>query len=396
MFLIFSLTLKTTVDYVVKNISIIIIGYLYNPEKVCEYLFSEIITFIIVFFKMNKTPLLGKNIDELRNLVTELGMPAFTAKQIADWLYQKRAGSIDEMSNISVKNRELLKETYTVGRELPSTVTESVDGTKKYLFRTETNNFIETVYIPEDDRHTLCVSSQVGCKMNCLFCMTGKQGFTANLTATEILNQIMSVAEADKLTNLVFMGMGEPMDNLSNLLRALEILTAEYGYGWSPKRVTVSTIGVIPKMKIFLEHSNCHLALSMHSPFPEERLKLMPVEKPYPIYEVLKELKKHDFSHQRRVSFEYIMFDGLNDTMRHAVEMVKLLKDLDCRVNLIRFHAIPGIDLKTSNEDKMVFFRDYLTSNGIVTTIRKSRGEDIFAACGMLSTMEKQKEKAAE
>lgn len=345
---------------------------------------------------MNKTPLLGKNIDELRNLVTELGMPAFTAKQIADWLYSKRAVSIDEMSNISVKNRELLKESYTVGRELPSTVTESVDGTKKYLFRTESNNFIETVYIPEDDRHTLCVSSQVGCKMNCLFCMTGKQGFTTNLTATEILNQIMSVEEADKLTNLVFMGMGEPMDNLANLLRALEILTAEYGYCWSPKRVTVSTIGVIPKMKIFLEQSNCHLALSMHSPFPEERLKLMPVEKPYPLYEVLKELKKHDFSHQRRVSFEYIMFDGLNDTMRHAVEMVKLLKDLDCRVNLIRFHAIPGIDLKTSNEQKMIFFRDYLTSNGIMTTIRKSRGEDIFAACGMLSTMEKQKEKAEE
>jgi len=345
---------------------------------------------------MNKTPLLGKNIDELRNLVTELGMPAFTAKQIADWLYSKRAVSIDEMSNISVKNRELLKESYTVGRELPSTVTESVDGTKKYLFRTESNNFIETVYIPEDDRHTLCVSSQVGCKMNCLFCMTGKQGFTTNLTATEILNQIMSVEEADKLTNLVFMGMGEPMDNLANLLRALEILTAEYGYGWSPKRITVSTIGVIPKMKIFLEQSNCHLALSMHSPFPEERLKLMPVEKPYPLYEVLKELKKHDFSHQRRVSFEYIMFDGLNDTMRHAVEMVKLLKNLDCRVNLIRFHAIPGIDLKTSNEQKMIFFRDYLTSNGIMTTIRKSRGEDIFAACGMLSTMEKQKEKAEE
>ena len=357
---------------------------------------SEFIAFIIVLFKMNKTSLLGKSIDELRTLVTELGMPAFTAKQLADWLYTKRAFSIDEMTNISVKNRDILKQTYEVGRELPSTVTESVDGTKKYLFRTESNNFIETVYIPEDDRHTLCVSSQVGCKMNCLFCMTGKQGFTANLTVTEILNQIISVAEADKLTNLVFMGMGEPMDNLPNLLRALEILTADYGYAWSPKRITVSTIGVIPKMKIFLEHSKCHLALSMHSPFSEERFKLMPVERPYPLAEILKELKKHDFSHQRRVSFEYIMFDGLNDTMRHGVEMARLLKGIDCRVNLIRFHAIPGIDLKTSNEEKMLFFRDYITNNGINTSIRKSRGEDIFAACGMLSTMEKQKEKAAE
>jgi 23S rRNA (adenine2503-C2)-methyltransferase len=282
---------------------------------------------------------------------------------------------------------------HEVGRALPSQESASVDGTKKYLFTTPDGNFIETVYIPDEDRHTLCVSSQVGCKMNCLFCMTGKQGFTSNLSAAEILNQILSVPEADKLTNLVFMGMGEPMDNLPNLLRALEILTADYGYAWSPRRITVSTIGVIPKMKIFLEHTKCHLAISMHSPFTDERLKIMPVEKPFPIAEVLAELKKHDFSHQRRVSFEYIMFDGFNDSMRHAVEMVRLLKGIDCRVNLIRFHAIPNVDLKTSNEDKMVFFRDYLTSNGITTTIRKSRGEDIFAACGMLSTLEKQKSK---
>jgi len=340
-----------------------------------------------------KTPLIGKTVEEIKSIALELGMPAFTGKQIADWIYRKRIFSIDEMSNLSVKNRQILSEAYEVGRRLPSQENASVDGTKKYLFTTPDNNFIETVYIPEDDRHTLCVSSQVGCKMNCLFCMTGKQGFTSNLTAAEILNQILSVPEAEKLTNLVFMGMGEPMDNLPNLLRTLEVLTADYGYAWSPRRVTVSTIGVIPKMKIFLEQSNCHLALSMHSPFPDERLKIMPIEKAYSIIDVLKELKKYDFSHQRRVSFEYIMFDGFNDTMRHAVEMVRLLKGIDCRVNLIRFHAIPNVDLKTSNEEKMVFFRDYLSSNGIVTTIRKSRGEDIFAACGMLSTLEKQKEK---
>lgn len=339
-----------------------------------------------------KTPLIGKTVDEIKSIALELGMPAFTGKQIADWIYRKRIFSIDEMTNLSAKNRETLSQTYEVGRSLPSQETASVDGTKKYLFTTPDNNFIETVYIPDDDRHTLCVSSQVGCKMNCLFCMTGKQGFTSNLSTAEILNQILSVPEADKLTNLVFMGMGEPMDNLPNLLRSLEILTADYGYAWSPRRITVSTIGVLPKMKIFLEQSNCHLALSMHSPFSDERLKIMPVEKPYPIIEILNELKKHDFTHQRRVSFEYIMFDGFNDSMRHAVEMVRLLKGIYCRVNLIRFHAIPNVDLKTSNEEKMVFFRDYLTSNGIVTTIRKSRGEDIFAACGMLSTLEKQKQ----
>lgn len=344
---------------------------------------------------MTKTPLLGKTIDELKTIVGELGMPAFTAKQITEWLYKKRAFSIDDMTNISAKNRQILAENYEVGRVLPSQEMESVDGTKKYLFKTEKTNFIESVYIPDEDRFTLCVSSQVGCKMNCSFCMTGKQGFSGQLTAAEIMNQIMSISEAEKLSNLVFMGMGEPMDNLPNLLRALEILTADYGYAWSPKRITVSTIGIIPKMKIFLEHTNCHLALSLHSPFPEERLKLMPVEKTYPMLDILKELRKHDFSHQRRVSFEYIMFDGLNDSMRHAVEMVRILKGLDCRVNLIRFHAIPGADLKTSNEEKMLFFRDYLSSNGITTTIRKSRGEDIFAACGMLSTLEKQKKTEA-
>jgi len=341
---------------------------------------------------MNKISLVGKTIDELKTIVSELGMPAFTAKQISEWLYKKRVFSIDEMTNISTKNRVLLETKYEIGRTLAAQTVVSEDGTKKYLFKTEGGHFIESVYIPDEDRATLCVSSQVGCKMGCMFCMTGKQGFIAQLTATEILNQIMSIPEAETLTNLVFMGMGEPLDNLLPLLRSLEILTADYGYGWSPRRITVSSIGLIPGMKVFLEKSNCHLAISLHSPFTQERLQLMPIEKTYPIANVLEELRKHDFSKQRRVSFEYILFDGFNDSMRHAVELVKILKGIDCRINLIRFHAIPGIDLKSSNPEKMNFFRDYLTSNGITSTIRRSRGEDIFAACGMLSTLEKEKE----
>ena len=225
--------------------------------------------------------------------------------------------------------------------------------------------------------------------MGCVFCMTGKQGFSAQLTSTEILNQIMSIPDAEKLTNIVFMGMGEPFDNTLPLLRSLDILTSDYGYAWSPRRITVSTIGLIPGMKVFLEKSNCHLAISLHSPFSQERLSLMPIEKTYPIAKVLDELKKHDFSKQRRVSFEYIMFDGINDTIRHAVELVKILKGIDCRINLIRFHNIPEIDLKCATDEKMIFFRDYLSNNGITTTIRRSRGEDIFAACGMLSSSEK-------
>ncbi|MDP4238713.1 MAG: 23S rRNA (adenine(2503)-C(2))-methyltransferase RlmN [Bacteroidota bacterium] len=340
---------------------------------------------------MNKIALIGKTFEELKTIVSELGMPAFTARQLAEWVYKKRAFQIDEMSNISVKNREALNNQYEVGRSLPVQTAESADGTKKYLFKTEGGHFIETVYIPEEDRATLCVSSQVGCKMGCAFCMTGKQGFSAQLTAAEIMNQIMSIPEANTLTNLVFMGMGEPFDNTLPLLRSLEILTSDYGYAWSPRRITVSSIGLIPGMKVFLEKTNCHLAISLHSPFTQDRLQLMPIEKSYPISKVLEELRKHDFSKQRRVSFEYILFDGVNDTMRHAVELVKILRGIDCRVNLIRFHAIPGVDLKSSSPEKMTFFRDYLTSNGITSTIRRSRGEDILAACGMLSTLEKEK-----
>jgi len=340
---------------------------------------------------MNKISLVGKTIDELKNIVSELGMPAFTSKQISEWLYKKRAFTIDEMTNISVKNRVLLNEKYEIGRTLPVQTAASTDGTIKYLFKTEGGHFIETVYIPEEDRATLCVSSQVGCKMGCAFCMTGKQGFVAQLTATEIMNQIMSIPEAETLTNLVFMGMGEPFDNVLPMLRSLEILTADYGYAWSPRRITVSSIGIIPGMKVFLEKSNCHLAISLHSPFAEDRLELMPIEKAYPLSKILEELRKYDFSKQRRISFEYILFDGINDSMRDAVELVKILRGIDCRVNLIRFHAIPGVNLKGSNTEKMTFFRDYLTNNGVTATIRRSRGEDIFAACGMLSTLEKEK-----
>lgn len=338
---------------------------------------------------MQKIPLLGQTLSELTQLAGSLGMPVFTGKQMAEWIYSKRVCSIDEMTNISVKNRALLNESYEVGRYAPVEQQSSIDGTVKYLFKTSAGHFIESVFIPEDDRNTLCISSQVGCKMNCLFCMTGKQGFSANLSANEILNQFYSISESEVLTNIVFMGMGEPFDNLDNVMRTNELLTADYGLGWSPRRITVSSIGLIPKMKIFLDTSECHLAISMHSPFDEERLKLMPVQKPYPIAQVISELKKYDFSKQRRVSFEYIMFNGVNDTIRHAAEIVRMLKGISCRVNLIRFHAIPGVDLQTSPGSKMITFRDYLTNNGVMTTIRKSRGEDIFAACGMLSSTKK-------
>ena len=337
----------------------------------------------------NKKPLLGLTKADLTAVVVELGMPKFTGGQLAEWIYKKRVTDIADMTNLSVKNRALLAEQYCVGRAEPTAAVQSVDGTSKYLFPTA-HGAVESVMIPEEDRATLCVSCQVGCKMNCLFCMTGKQGFNGNLTAAEILNQILSVPESEKLTNVVFMGMGEPFDNTLELLRTLEVMTAEWGFAWSPRRITVSTVGLIPGMKQFLNKSQAHLAVSLHNPFREERMELIPAEKSYPIERVVEELKRHDFSHQRRVSFEYIVFEGKNDTQRHAAALVRLLKGLDCRINLIRFHAIPGIDLKSPSEEKMVWLRDYLSDNGIITTIRRSRGEDILAACGMLSGKEQQ------
>ena len=336
-----------------------------------------------------KRPLLGMTLDELKTVVKELGMPQFTASQMARWIYQQHVRSIDEMTNISKANRERLKESFCVGAMEPIDCQRSVDGTVKYLFPTAGGKFVETVYIPDHDRATLCVSCQVGCKMNCLFCQTGKQGFEGNLTATDILNQIYALPESDTLTNIVFMGQGEPMDNLDQVLRATQLLTSADGYAWSPKRITVSSVGIKGKLKRFLDESECHVAISMHTPLPEQRSQLMPAERQMSITEVVELLKQYDFTHQRRISFEYICFAGLNDTTMHAREIVKLLKGLECRVNLIRFHEIPDVDLPGADEKRMEALRDYLTAHGVFTTIRASRGEDIFAACGLLSTAKK-------
>lgn len=335
--------------------------------------------------EIKKRPLVGLSLTQLRDVASECGMPAFAAKQMAQWLYEKRVESIDEMTNLSLKARARLAEDYCVGRFAPKMEARSVDGTVKYLFDGVGGRDIEAVYIPDRDRATLCVSSQAGCKMNCRFCMTGKQGFHGNLTTTDIINQVLSIPESESLTNLVFMGMGEPMDNLDAVLGAIDILTESWGLAWSPKRITVSSIGKLKELRTLLDSTRVHIAISVHSPFPQERLQLMPVERVYPVADVMELLSGYDFAHQRRLSVEYIMFRGLNDDLRHADALVRLLKGTDSRVNLIRFHAIPGVDLKTTAESAMVAFRDRLNAQGVTATIRTSRGEDIMAACGMLA-----------
>ena len=337
---------------------------------------------------------MGKTPEELKAIALEVGLPGFAGKQMAQWLYQKRVRSIEEMTNLSKQGRETLAQRYQVGMTEPVDVQTSKDGTRKYLFpvrcpvkpgMTEEAFYVEAVMIPDQERKTLCVSSQAGCKMGCKFCMTGRQGFHGNLDAADILSQFFAIEEAADLTNTVFMGMGEPLDNWDQVKRVIEVLTAPWGLAWSPKRVTLSTIGVLPKLKQYLDESKCHLAVSLHNPFPEEREELMPVQKVWSVTEVVRLIKQYDFTGQRRVSFEYTIFKGWNDTPRHADGLLKLLRGLECRVNLIRFHSIPDFPYTTSSPEGMEAFRERLEKGGLTATIRASRGEDIFAACGLLA-----------
>lgn len=331
-------------------------------------------------------PLAGMTLEDLYKVVKELEMPRFTAKQLCEWIYGKRVTTFGEMLNISKANREKLARHYCVGLDYPINAQKSEDGTVKYLFDVGEGQAVEAVFIPEDDRATLCISSQKGCRMNCYFCMTGRQGFHGNLTSNQIINQVLSVPQSQQLTNVVFMGMGEPLDNLDEVMRVIAILTEPWGFGWSPKRVTVSTVGKKPELKTLVEKTNVHVAVSVHNAVHDERLSLMPLEKVYPIDEVLEMLGHYDFAHQRRLSVEYIMWQWFNDDIKHAEALREILPNEHVRVNLIRYHMIPDVaKLRTSSDERMIAFRDYLNGHGVTCTIRRSRGEDIQAACGMLA-----------
>lgn len=337
--------------------------------------------------------LFGQTLEQLQEFCLQEGFPKFTARQLCDWMYQKRINDFDLMSNLSLKVRARLKEIAIVGMEPPVHCQTSVDGTKKYLFKIKnpqfgSRNHIESVYIPDADRATLCVSCQVGCRMGCRFCVTGKQGFHGNLSAADILNQIFSIPESQSLTNIVYMGMGEPLDNYDAIKQTLMVLTSPWGLGWSPKRLTVSTVGITPMLVRLVEECQCHVAVSLHNPISAERAAIMPMEKAYPIEGVVSTLKRYNWHGQRRISFEYTMFDGINDDRRHADALVCLLRGLPCRINLIRFHTSPETPYRSVPMPRMEQFRDYLTKSGITCTIRASRGEDIMAACGLLAGKE--------
>lgn len=340
---------------------------------------------------MLKEKLYGKTLNELIAVTKRVGLPGFAAKQIADWLYKKETETVEQMTNLSKRMREILTNEYEIGLSAPVNAVESSDGTKKYLYNVLKDKYIETTYIPGNEHATICISSQAGCKMGCIFCMTGKQGFQGNLSSNEILNQFRSMPEFRNLTNMVYMGMGEPLDNIPEVLRSLEIMTSEWGYAWSPTRITISTVGLKAGINEFLEKSRCHLAVSLHSPFDEERRKLMPIQKTNTVKEVLDIIRNFDFNSQRRVSFEYILFRDVNDTPRHIKELARILNGIKCRINIIRFHEIPGSSFHSPDMVATNNFKEALNARGILTTIRSSRGEDIQAACGLLSTLEQNK-----
>ncbi|MBQ9465931.1 MAG: 23S rRNA (adenine(2503)-C(2))-methyltransferase RlmN [Muribaculaceae bacterium] len=334
----------------------------------------------------DKKPLAGMTLEELQDVAREVGLPKFAGKQLAKWIYEKRVTSIDDMTDISKVGRERLAERYDVGLYPPMKSTSSADGTVKYLFDAGDGKAVETVFIPDDDRATLCISSQRGCRMNCYFCMTGRQGFHGNLTSNQIINQVLSVPGSEQLTNVVFMGMGEPLDNYDQVLKVIKILTEPWGLAWSPKRVTVSTVGLKPELRLLAEETSVHIAVSVHDAIAEERAQLMPIEQLHSIKGVMEMLSDYDFAHQRRLSVEYIMWQWFNDDIHHAEALREILPDEHVRVNLIRYHPVPEVaKLRTSSDERMAAFRDYLNAHGVTCTIRRSRGEDISAACGQLA-----------
>ncbi len=330
--------------------------------------------------------LLGQTLEELTALARNHGQPVFRGQQLAEWLYRRHAEDWTGMTNLPKTWRKDLDQTHAIGRHAPVETVVSGDGTGKYLFHIEADRYIETAAIPDEERVTLCLSTQVGCRRACAFCGTGRQGFRGDLDTADIINQFASCPQRERVTNIVFMGMGEPLDNAAATLRALDIFTAGYAYAMSPTRLTVSTVGVMPGLEQALTQSRCHIAISLHSPFDDERARLMPAQQRCPISDVIELLREHDFSGQRRLTFEIILFDGVNDTPRHARTVVKLLNPLRCRVNLIPFNPFPGIPFAPSPRPIMEAYQRILKDKGLTTTIRKSKGQDILAACGMLST----------
>jgi 23S rRNA (adenine2503-C2)-methyltransferase len=330
--------------------------------------------------------LCGLTSDEIFRLIEPSGYTHAHAVSVANNLYKSVTSDFIQFTKIPLKLKSLLAEKTESGIFSPVHSVTSADNSVKYLFRTKEGKEFETVYIPDKKRHTVCVSTQSGCRMGCTFCVTGRYGFRGNLTAGEIVNQIISIPVADKITHVVFMGMGEPMDNLENVLKACQIINAEWGLTISSRRITVSTVGIMPAVEKFLQECDCNLTISLYSPFREERKKVIPAETKYPVRNAINLMKNYQIKNKQRFSLAYVMVDGVNDTEAHLEEIKSVLKGSAIRVNLLPYHH--GVDdtNKSSSAERMQYFKHNLVISGISASIRKSRGLDIFAACGLLAT----------
>jgi 23S rRNA (adenine2503-C2)-methyltransferase len=332
---------------------------------------------------MIKTNLCGMTEGEIRNFA---GCNYSHAVSIANSLYKKRINDISLLQGIPKLIREKLNEISVPGIYKPAASEKSSDGTIKYLFRNRQDFEFETVFLPDSRRVTVCVSSQSGCRMGCPFCVTGRFGFRGNLSAHDIVNQIIGIQDSERVTHVVFMGMGEPMDNLDNVLKACSIISAEWGISLSPGNITVSTVGITSGIIRFLEESKCNLALSLYSPFPEERARAVPSEKKYPSHKIIEIIKNYPVVKKRRMSVAYIMISNINDTEMHLEGLKNLLRGSKIRVNLLPFHSVPGNNNISSSPERMEQFKHELVMSGISASIRKSRGIDVSAACGLLAT----------
>lgn len=337
--------------------------------------------------------LLGQSEHQLRSLAESLGYRSFVGSQLAHWLYVQRVDRFSGMSNLPGRLRDLLENDYRLGRYSPRQVAESSDGTRKYLYDVVSllsargSRSVETAVIPDGDRLTVCLSCQSGCRMGCLFCATGAQGFGGNLNAGEIVNQLLSLPEYERVSNLVLMGMGEPLDNYDAVVGALDVFTGSWGLGMSPRRITLSSVGVSSNLERFVRERSCHLAVSLHSPYDEERQWLIPAARGHYIADLMNVLLRGDWQGQRRLSFEYVVLRGVNDSVRHVLALAHLLRGLPVRVNLIPYHPTGGANDRfgSPSADRVDAMSLELNDLGVRTTVRASRGEDIGAACGMLS-----------
>jgi 23S rRNA (adenine2503-C2)-methyltransferase len=329
----------------------------------------------------------GKSYSEIAAILEESGFTDIPAEKITYWIYRRRIKDFLEADNIPMELRKYLCNNYSSGFYEPFREIRSGDLSIKYLFNTRTGSPVESVFIPDEKRKTICISSQAGCRMACDFCNTGMMGFRGNLEPDEIINQVASVMDRSQISHVVYMGMGEPLDNYMNVLKSLDILTAQWGFALSPRNITVSTIGVKPYLDYFLQETRCNLAVSIHTPFDEERDRLIPAAVKYSVRELIDMICSYQWVKNRRVTFQYVMIKGINDTDRHLSELVRILKETPVRINLMSYHSPEGSIMQSSPIDIQWHFKRHLIMNGISASIRKSRGQDIGAACGLLGKM---------